>query len=114
MIGGHSQFRLGWDVLIASLALVSCVFVSWQLVFNSDAGYQVWSFIYIIDLFFLADIGFNFVTSYRDKGVEVTEPRKTARRYARSMLPFDVIANFPWEILLLFVGDLVWLGVPLR
>ena len=113
MIGAHSQFRLFWDVLIALLAFISCIFVSWQLVFNPGSGFQVWSFIYLIDLIFIIDIGLNFITSYRDKGVEVTEANKTVRRYARTMLPFDVIANFPWEILLLFVGNQAWLGVPL-
>ena len=113
MIGAHSQFRLFWDVLIALLAFISCIFVSWQLVFNPGSGFQVWSFIYLIDLIFIIDIGLNFITSYRDKGVEVTEANKTVRRYSRTMLPFDVIANFPWEILLLFVGNQAWLGVPL-
>jgi hypothetical protein len=113
MIGVHSNFRLSWDVLIAFLAFVSCIFVTWQLVFNPDSGNQIWSFIYFIDLIFIIDIGLNFFTSYRDKGVEVTEADKTARRYARTMLPFDVIANFPWEIILLFVDNHAWLGVPL-
>ena len=113
MIGGLSKIRLSWDVLIAFLAFVSCILVSWQLVFEPGSGYEVWSVIYVIDLIFLIDIGLNLVTSYRDKGVEVTAPRKTARRYARTMLPCDGIANFPWEILLLFVGNEAWLGVPL-
>lgn len=113
MIGGQSRFRLYWDALIAFLAFASAVYVVWQLVFNPAGGHSIWSPIYLIDLFFVADIALNFRTTYRDKGVEITAPRIVARRYVRTMLPLDLIATFPWEVLLLFVGDGALLGVPL-
>jgi hypothetical protein len=113
MIGGQSKLRLYWDVLIAILAFCSAVYVVWQLAFFTDASIRIWSPIYLVDLIFLADITANFLTSYRDRGVEVTDPSKISRRYARTMLPVDLIATIPWELLLLSVGGEVWLGAPL-
>ena len=113
MIGGQSRTRLYWDVLIAALAFFSAVYVVWQLAFAAAGSVQIWSPIYLIDLVFLADIAANFFTSYRDKGAEVTDSGKIARRYARTMMPVDLIATIPWELLLLSVSGELWLGAPL-
>jgi len=113
MIGGQSRVRFYWDALIAALAFASAVYVVWQLVFSSGGSLAIWTPLYLVDLVFFADIASRFFTSYRDKGVEVKDRKSIARRYARTLLPIDLLANIPWELLLLFIGNDAWLGVPL-
>lgn len=113
MVREHSAFRIGWDLLIAILVFVSCALIPWQIVFSTGAPVSGWSLIYWIDLVFLLDIGLNFVTSYRERGVEVRSPRETSRHYARTVFPVDAIANFPWELLALFADERILLGAPL-
>ena len=113
MIGGQSTFRIYWDALIAVLAFGSATYVVWQLVFNPGSGLAPWSLIYLVDLLFIADIALNFRTTYRDKGVEVSSPNNTAAHYRQTMLPLDLIANIPWELLILLLGNDAILGAPL-
>jgi len=113
MIGGQSGFRFCWDVLIAFLAFVSAIYVVWQLVFGAAGGLPGWSPIYLVDLLFIVDITLNFRTTYRDRGLEIKDPVRIAAHYRRTMLPVDVLANIPWEILIFLLGNEALFGAPL-
>jgi len=113
MIREHSLLRIAWDAMIAVLAIVSCIVVTWQVAFSDGDLSLAWSAIYIIDVFFVIDIGLNFFTSYREGGVEVVATEKTSGRYARTMLPIDVVANLPWELLVFVLGEHAIMGVSL-
>ena len=75
MIRELSRSRLIWDALILALIVVSCVLVSYQFAFAQARALDGFQLIYLIDLFFLVDIGLNFVTTYRERGVEVFDKK---------------------------------------
>ena len=85
VIPEQSNFRIGWDLLIIVLILISCTLIPFQIVFW-HAAYKLGSeIIYFIDLIFLIDILLNFFTSYRHQGVEVTGKNQTARHYLKTV-----------------------------
>jgi len=56
----HSNFRIGWDLLILIFILVSCALIPFQIAFRHAAYKLGTEIIYFIDLFFLIDILLNF------------------------------------------------------
>jgi voltage-gated potassium channel len=96
-----SRFRSRWDLLILVLIFVSCFLIPFQVGFVHEVRLTGSLLVYLIDLFFLADIVFNFRTTYRHQGVEVVDPERIRRHYRRRMFPFDLLAAVPFEILLL-------------
>lgn len=105
IIREHSGFRLGWDALILVLVLLSCVLIPYQLAFVQDATRVNNGLMLVISLFFLADIGLNFFTSYRHAGVEVLERQAIRRHYLRGQFSVDLLANLPLGLMLLLAGD---------
>jgi voltage-gated potassium channel len=99
MIRELSKSRLIWDALILALIVVSCLLVSYQFAFAQADALSGLQIIYLFDLFFLVDIGLNFVTTYRQRGVEVFDKRQCSRRYCRRMLVVDVIASVPFDLI---------------
>jgi len=95
------------------LVVVSCLLVSYQFAFQHRVHLAGSIVIYLIDLFFLIDIALNFRTTYRHQGVDVTDPAKIARRYRRGRLPIDVLANLPFDILLLPLSGFAIEGISL-
>jgi hypothetical protein len=57
--------------------------------------------LYLIDLFFLADIFLNFRTSFRRQGSEITDRDQIARHYIRTLFFVDLLAVLPFDALLL-------------
>lgn len=104
VITENSRFRVVWDLVIAALVLITAVVVPFQAAYRHEITLAGSVLIYLIDLFFLVDIVLNFVTSYRRAGVEVTDRRRTARHYLRTMFPVDLIANLPLDALVLALG----------
>lgn len=109
----HSLTRLAWDVLIVALILGSCVFLPYQIAFNHDlTAVQIWP-VYLVDTIFFIDIVLNGKTPFRRRGIEIFDNRETARHYAKTMLPVDLLANLPFELLLLpFLGSTMVASVP--
>lgn len=83
------------------LAIVSMVLVSFQFAFQHRVGPVGSLIVYAIDAFFVIDIVFNFRTTYRRIGAEITDPGMIARRYRRGLFPIDLLAALPLDILLL-------------
>jgi hypothetical protein len=101
-----SRFRLLWDLLILALIFVSCFVVSFQVGFVHEVRWGGSILVYLIDLFFLADILLNFRTTYRYRGTEVADRESIRRHYRRGMFPVDLVAAVPFDALLL-----PWIGV---
>ena len=99
MIRELSRGRLIWDSVILVLVIVSCLLVPYQFAFDQTKALDGFQLIYLIDLFFLVDIGLNFVTTYQERGVEVFDKKQCSRRYGRSMLVVDVIASVPLDLI---------------
>jgi hypothetical protein len=90
--------------------------IPFQFAFGTDNLGASSLIIYVIDFFFLWDIFFNFKTSYRFQGTEVTDKKMVASQYARKNFAIDLLATIPLDILFLgrpeaqiFNISLIWL-----
>lgn len=108
-----SPARRRWDMCSLVLAIVSMVLVSFQFAFQHRVGLVGSLIVYAIDAFFVIDIVFNFRTTYRRIGAEVTDPGMIARRYRRGLFPIDLLAALPLDILLLPWKDALIGGISI-
>ena len=108
-----SAFRARWDFTALILVVVSCLLVSYQFAFQHRVHLVVSIAIYLIDLFFLIDIALNFRTTYRHQGIDVTDPANITRHYRRGRLPIDLLANLPFDMLLLPLSGFTIEGISL-
>ena len=95
------RLRAWWDLGILVLIFASCLLVPFQVGFVHQVRPLGSILVYLIDLFFLADIWLNFRTTYRRRGSEITEPGAIRRHYRRGMLSIDLLAAIPFDLLLL-------------
>jgi voltage-gated potassium channel len=111
MIRELSRSRLAWDSLILALIVVSCVLVTYQFAFDQAGALGGFQLLYLFDLFFLVDIGFNCVTTYRSRGVEVVDRKLCTAHYGRRMLMVDIIASVPFDLIAwVLIGNGQFLG----
>jgi hypothetical protein len=81
-----SRPRLVWDALILLLIVISSVLVTYQFAFDQAGALEGFQFLYLIDLFFLLDIVFNCVTTYRAVyGTLRATPARRRRTRGRSV-----------------------------
>jgi hypothetical protein len=109
----NSKFRIGWDLLILVLIIASCLLIPFQIAFQHITAWSGSEIVYLIDLFFLIDIVLNFFTSYRHKGVEITDRRKSSARYLKTLFAVDLVANFPLDAFFLMFQDIQVYSVSL-
>ena len=113
LIDENSRGKLIWDITIVSLTVISGLLISYQIGFDHYRNHINDMIIYLIDVFFILDIYFIFFTSYRLQGIEVTDQKEIKRNYLRTFFPIDVIANFPFELIVILIGDLSIANVSL-
>ena len=113
IIREDSRSRLVWDVLILGLIVVSCILPPYQAAFEHQVTFSGSLIVYLLDLVFLFDIFLNFRTSYRERGFEGTENRRSAQHYQHSMFPVDLVASLPIDALFLLCSDIPIYGVSL-
>jgi hypothetical protein len=101
MIGERSRLHAVWNLLILLLVLATCFLVPFQVAFRHQVNLEGSILLYLIDLFFLLDIFFNFRTTYRSQGREVTDRDRIARHYIQTFLVIDLLASIPFDALLL-------------
>jgi hypothetical protein len=99
MIRELSKTRLLWDSIILALVAVSCVLVPYQFAFNQESALSGFQIIYLIDLFFIADIFLNCFTTFRRQGVEVTDGTSCTRHYSRGMMTVDILGSLPLDLI---------------
>lgn len=108
VLSENSTSRARWEIVTLNLVVVSCLLVSYQVAFQHRVSLVGSLIVYLIDLFFLADIALNFRTSYRSLGVDVTDLTLIKRRYGRVLFPIDLVAAVPFDALLL-----PWSGIEI-
>jgi hypothetical protein len=113
IIKENSYFRTIWDFYLLILIIVSCLLIPYQIAFKHNVSVSGSILIYLIDLFFFIDIFLNFYTSYRSQGLEVVESAKIKDHYIKSFFVIDVIANFPFDIVILAVHEITIYNVSI-
>lgn len=101
LVHEYSRLRKKWDILIVILIFASCTLIPFQLAFEHDVTLFGSAVVYVIDVFFLADIALNFHTTYHFHGTEVTDQTQIRRQYLRTMFLVDLTATLPIDLLLL-------------
>jgi hypothetical protein len=104
IIRENSSFRTYWDFSILVLTVLSCAIVPAQISFSHKVIAAGTIVLYFIDVFFVVDIFLNFRTSYRRGGTEVVERGEIRNHYLKTMFAVDVLAAFPFDVLLLGFG----------
>jgi voltage-gated potassium channel len=102
----NSNFRIGWDLLILALIIVSCLLIPFQIAFRHVTDWSGTEIVYLIDIFFLIDIFLNFFTSYRHKGAEITDRKQSSGHYLKTFFAVDLLANFPLDAFFLMFQDI--------
>jgi len=102
MIHEDSMARRLWELVILGLIGVSSAMIPFLVAFQGQAFGKGAFVLYAIDLFFFVDIWLNFRTGFRREGVEISDHHEIAVHYRRSFFPIDLLANFPFELLLIF------------
>ncbi len=96
-----SPFRLRWDLLVLVLIVASSFLVPFQVGFIHKVRPLGSLLIYLIDVVFLVDIVFNFRTTYRHQGADVSDLERIRSHYRRGLFPTDLLAAVPFDLLLL-------------
>ena len=111
MIKELSRTRLLWDSLILALIGISCVMVPYQFAFNQGDALSGFQIIYLIDLFFIADIFLNCCTTFRRHGVEVSDRSVCTRHYAGRLMVVDILGSLPLDLIAwVLIGNGQFLG----
>jgi hypothetical protein len=105
VIAESSPQRHRWDQLVLLCVLLSCVLVPLQLAFVREPSTAAIALGLLLDVVFFADIAFNFRTSYREAGIEITDPDTVKKRYLRGLFALDLAANAPIDLLLIASPD---------
>jgi hypothetical protein len=113
VIRENSRFRAIWDSFTVILIFITCGWLPFQIAFNQDSFLQERKLIYVLDLFFCLDIFFNFFTSYRLRGEEITDTKKTKIHYLKTFFPTDLLANLPLDAFFISHPDVFIGKIPL-
>lgn len=104
-----APWRLSWDFLVLGLVLYFSITVPIKLGFDQVSEGPEKIFDYVADVLFIFDIVLNFMTTFNEDGVWVSDRHRVAVAYAISWFPMDVLASFPvgWitDLIALFKGD---------
>jgi voltage-gated potassium channel len=101
IIREDSRERGLWDAFVVVLILLSGALVPLQIAFVHEVRWGGSILLYLIDAIFVADIVLNRRTSLHRGGLELTDPDRIAHHYRRGMLPWDLAAAIPIDLLLL-------------
>lgn len=99
------RFALNRACFNANFNITFLVIVPYRLAFSIDAEGGWYVFEWAIDVFFWLDIVINFLTAYKSYGRIVGNLRKIARHYAKSWFCVDLIASFPYDLLVDALGE---------
>jgi hypothetical protein len=94
----EGQFRKTWDFFQSFLLVYVAVMVPLRMGFSMEAevGSFGWSIELFVDLYFIADIIFNFRTGvYDSDGVLIHERKVIRSKYLKGWFPIDIISCFP-------------------
>ena len=94
-----STFRVLWDTFVTLLLMWTAIVVPLRIAFWTDASDGVIAWEYVIDFFFLVDIGICFISAFVDyEGRVITDRSRIARHYLRTWFLLDLIATIPFSL----------------
>ena len=103
----HTRFRTAWDVFMAWLLSILAFYIPFRVCFyfDEDPATERQAIFWIelaADCLFAIDIVLNFLTAYGDAKTKriVVDPKKIARNYLKGFFFVDVIATFPFGLVL--------------
>lgn len=97
--------RIVWNVLILFSILAFLFIITFRIVFQSFRGDILY---YALNILLLADIGVNFASKVKIGHLHLETWPEITRHYLKSWFAIDVIAAFPFELILLAILG----GVP--
>ena len=94
------KFRHSWNLLIILLLVYTATVTPYSIAFVET---EYWDFLtvfdLIVDLVFLADLVFNFFTSYEKAGRQVTDLKRIAKKYLKGWFVVDLVSGMPYTLL---------------
>ena len=103
----HNRFRTSWDIFMTCLLLILAFYIPCRVCFyfDEDIGTDRQAIFWIelaADCLFAIDIFLNFLTAYGDPKTKriIVNPKRIARRYLKGFFFVDVIATFPFGLVL--------------
>jgi hypothetical protein len=98
----EDENKANWDLLLTLLLIITCIMTPYRIAFEGESvpkGQMIFN--NIIDLFFLFDIIFSFMTAYTDEDFITIDDRKTITiGYLKGWFLVDVMAIIPFELFL--------------
>ena len=94
----EGKFRKTWDFVQSFLLVYVAVMVPLRMGFSMEVegGSAGWTVELIVDLYFIADIVFNFRTgTYDSDGVLIYDRPEIRRRYMKGWFVIDIVSCFP-------------------
>ena len=113
IIKENSVFRMSWDLLVLLLIIISLIIIPFHVAFQHKISLVNSLVIYIIDIFFIVDIFINFHTSYKCKGIEITDKSSTIKRYFKTFFTLDILASVPFDLFFLLIYPNTSSGISL-
>jgi hypothetical protein len=91
-------FKVKWDSLFVFLVLYTAIMVPYQIGFDVSVTGGLYVFDAIVDVVYILDLIFSFLTAYMDKrGKPVWDTRKIARHYLKGGGMIDLVASIPMD-----------------
>jgi hypothetical protein len=97
-ISHNHPARIAWNILILCAILAFLFIITYRVIFRTFAGD---TFYYVLNFLFILDIGFNFVTKVKIGHIRLETFSEIRKHYLGGWFIIDVIAAFPFEIVLL-------------
>ena len=104
LIYPEHPYRLGWDCILTLLVIYYSLAVPLRLAFtlaHPSDGETIFDI--ICSFLFIIDIGLNFCTAIKIRGVTITDHKVIARVYLKSWFIIDFISSLPVD--LIFLGQ---------
>jgi hypothetical protein len=95
-----NRFRIAWNIAILGSILTFLFIITYRIVFQTFAGDALY---FTLNLFFAADVAVNFFTKIKLGHRRFETGREIARHYLKGWFAIDVLAAFPFELILVAV-----------
>jgi voltage-gated potassium channel len=97
LVAHNHPARIAWNVLILCAILAFLFIITYRVIFRTFSGDV---FYYVLNVLFIADIGANFITKVKLGHIRIETPEEIAHNYLGSWFVVDLIAAFPFELII--------------
>ena len=100
IIEQDNTYKTIFDTSILFVIAYSCFTTVYYVSFNQNPNSTLYVVDIVVNVAFLLDFIFNFLTEYKDKETLewVKDPYKIALEYAKGFMLLDFVATFPFDI----------------